>query len=394
MFTKAAFPAWKIAPAILMALFAWTQPCLAQIHVPGDYPTIQQAVDAAASGMTITVAAGQYEEQILIEGKNLTLRGDAGATVLSPAALAAVSLGGPMAAPRSPVLAATNCELDIDGLAFDGLRRGGTITRFTGVLYVSSSGTVSNCSFTGFRPEAMGPLPFNPDPERAVQVSNVSGLVQIAVRGCSFSDNVDSIFASGPIGVDPNAHRLDCDIASNVIVGLGPQPFQAQVGIWLNAGARGFIRGNHVSGHTYLGSNNFSIAILTGRLGLAPGFVMQPVHVFDNTTVNNNVGVLSLFAHRNLILHNSVTGGPFGFSGIAVSGNRNWIIQNWIDMDGSLVPGNNGVLLLGAEFNALFGSGFATHTAVLANTIAGASFPIWSQTGVSGTLAVGNNILP
>lgn len=378
----------------LMTFVGWTLPCQAQIQVPGDYATIQAAVDAATSGMTINVAAGQYEEQVRIEGKNLTLRGDPGATLLSPPALAEVSLGGPLAAPRRPLLSATDCEVNLRGLAFDGLRRGGEIPRFTGVLYVSAAGTVRDCDFTGFRPQSAGPLPFNPLPERAIQMNNTSDVVMVAVRSCSFSDNVDSIFVSGPLGTDPNALSLKCDIANNVIVGLGPQPFNTQIGIQLSAGARGLIRGNHVSGHEYLASDNFSLAIVTGGLGLPPDFVMQRVLVFGNTTVNNSVGILSLFGHRSLMFNNSVTGGMFGFSGIATSGDRNQVVHNSIHMGQSVVPGNSGVLLLGAEFDAGFGTGFATDTRVIANTINGAFFPIWSQTGVTGTIESANNINP
>ena len=50
------------------------------LQVPGDYPTIAEAIDAAVAGDTINIAAGTYYETDLAVGDaNITLRGEANA---------------------------------------------------------------------------------------------------------------------------------------------------------------------------------------------------------------------------------------------------------------------------------------------------------------------------
>jgi serine protease len=52
-----------LVPPVAAAATAATK----SISVPGDYPTIQAAVDAAPAGATIHVAPGTYPEQVVID---------------------------------------------------------------------------------------------------------------------------------------------------------------------------------------------------------------------------------------------------------------------------------------------------------------------------------------
>lgn len=60
--------------SFLMALSAMG----ATIHVPGDFPTIQQAIDAANHGDTILVGPGTYIENLVVAEKALTIASEAG----------------------------------------------------------------------------------------------------------------------------------------------------------------------------------------------------------------------------------------------------------------------------------------------------------------------------
>ena len=52
-----------------------TEAVTCTIYVPHDYPTIQQAIDAASDGCTILVSAGTYTENINFHGKAIRLKG-------------------------------------------------------------------------------------------------------------------------------------------------------------------------------------------------------------------------------------------------------------------------------------------------------------------------------
>jgi hypothetical protein len=51
------------------------------LHVPGDYPTIQAAVDAAAGGDTVQVQAGIYNENVVVSTSDVKVHGSAGVVV-------------------------------------------------------------------------------------------------------------------------------------------------------------------------------------------------------------------------------------------------------------------------------------------------------------------------
>jgi hypothetical protein len=67
------------AVALLLLLLLPTASPSALLIVPDSHPTIQSAIDAAASGDSIMVRAGTYLEALVLAGKNLTLFGESGA---------------------------------------------------------------------------------------------------------------------------------------------------------------------------------------------------------------------------------------------------------------------------------------------------------------------------
>lgn len=68
-------PRWKgaISSWALLAVAVGGLAPAREIRVPGDYPTIREAIDAAPEGARIHVAAGEYSENLVIT-KRLTLQ--------------------------------------------------------------------------------------------------------------------------------------------------------------------------------------------------------------------------------------------------------------------------------------------------------------------------------
>ena len=53
----------------------------ATLNVPADYATIQAAVNAAAQGDEIKIAAGLYTQQVVVLNKNLSFTGEPGTII-------------------------------------------------------------------------------------------------------------------------------------------------------------------------------------------------------------------------------------------------------------------------------------------------------------------------
>jgi hypothetical protein len=112
------------------------------IHVPGDYATIQAAINAAGPGDTIMVAAGEYDA-FMVQGKtNISIIGAEGATVTT-ANRFAVDIR-PITG-EVWVMAGVNASenVNIDCIDFDGtkLSKGETAV---GIAYVDSTGRIAD----------------------------------------------------------------------------------------------------------------------------------------------------------------------------------------------------------------------------------------------------------
>jgi hypothetical protein len=69
---------WALTFVLVSLFLVISEPTAAQtiIHVPGDVPTIQGAINQAQNGDTVLVAPGTYSENINFDGKSITVTSD------------------------------------------------------------------------------------------------------------------------------------------------------------------------------------------------------------------------------------------------------------------------------------------------------------------------------
>ncbi|MCH2138772.1 MAG: hypothetical protein MK074_06950, partial [Phycisphaerales bacterium] len=106
----------------------------APVHVPGDYATIQAAIDDVPNGFTIIVAPGTYTEQLELSGRSLVLMGSGPADTVLDAANGGLAI---------------SLEETTTGMVIEGF----TITRGSGalggnVLAHGSQAVIRDCHIT------------------------------------------------------------------------------------------------------------------------------------------------------------------------------------------------------------------------------------------------------
>lgn len=376
----------------------------AVIHVPADFTTIQGAVDAAANGDTIRIAAGVYAEQVLITGKCLTLAGSPGAVLRAYPRMNQTLL--PYGGTRVPLLGIALANVTVAGLTFEGGRLGDDQPETLDAIYfLGAGGRVEDCRISGFRAHALGAVD-----SVGVRVINPLTLGQdvVEVHICDnvFTDNWSSLWLMGdarpappPAVFHPELLRTRFLVRGNTMTGVGPnsdpglQGGVMQAGIWILAGASGAIVQNVIRDFSYTGSDPTVAAL--GVFGLddqdfgdAPIQPLQAVRIEANEFRDNDVHVGMFLANHSEIVGNSFTESAPGIrpSGIALSGDQVLVAAN------RLADMATGILLFGDDpvFSTVLG--VATNCRLVANRFCQVSDPIVVEPLVTGTQERGNQL--
>lgn len=216
---------------------------------------IQPEVDHGLAGDTVLIGAGAYEEQVIVNGLDLTLQG-AGmglTTVQSPAALA-VNFG----TDRRSVIACMNSgNIRVEDLTVDGLGRGNANNRMFGVGFWEAGGAVLDCRVTAIRET---PLNGNQHGVGIAAFNTSGGPFALEVGDCDVDDYQKNGMALSGVGLAVDVHGCST-------TGAGDLGFQAQNGIQVSFGASGSVSSCRVSDMRYTPATFVASGILVYQPG-------------------------------------------------------------------------------------------------------------------------------
>ncbi len=307
---------------------AGSNPCL-DPAVP--CATIQHPIDLACpTGATINVAAGSYDEQVVVVGKDIAIVGaGAGSTIVEPSSVLAntssFSTGNPIAA---IVLVEDSSATTLTGMTVDGASAafGSCLPGYTGIFYRNASGMVSAMHVTDI---------FHPT---AAVCQSVGGILVESGTGkfSVVSTDGNTVDVYGKYGIACNELGSDCAISNNTVVGRGPVPLGdvAQNGIQIGSGAVGSIVGNTVSDNIYIPQTSCSSGILVNTDG---------IDVRSNTLDNNFCDVLAMTSGSTLSGNNIAAAreSPFSVIGDGNTIDKNRVNGTALTAEGIYVDGIN-----------------------------------------------------
>jgi parallel beta-helix repeat protein len=241
---------------------------------------IQNAIAAASPGGTVNVAAGTYDEQIILS-QPVTLEGAGGTTIIRPSQTTANSFqlfereSGTGAYTAAIIVAnaaggtVNVMNLKVDGSLVSSLPS--TTTKFVGILYRNTGGLINSVTVTG------------------INVATGDGIYLSGGYGTSVSVEVEnsaiSNFAKN--GITANFDGLAANIHGNTVTGPGSnnEDPNAGNGIQIAYGATGSISHNTVENLVYTGSE------ATEATGILV-FESSNVNVNSNVVTNNQAGIV------------------------------------------------------------------------------------------------------
>ena len=292
------------------------------------FATIQDAIDAAV-GSTVHVAAGTYDEQVVID-KSLTLQGAGESTIIKPSQATANAFqlferketgtdndSAPIVIAKASGATVNIESLKIDGSLVSSVPAGATL--FAGIMYRDTNGLIDQVTVQN------------------ISIANGNGMYLVG-HDTAVSVEVSYCNVSGYLknGITANFPNMTANIHDNTVTGMGPTTVIAQNGIQIGFGATSTVSTNTVSGHvwtgTYGGSNDPATdPDADGACGILLYLSGGTVEIATNTLTGNQFGIWTVGAtginvHNNDITGLAHTGNAFP-TGIAIWDSDMWTVD-------------------------------------------------------------------
>ncbi len=273
-----------VVPALLALVTALATPAHAAVlEVPQQYGTIQEAVDAAASGDCIRIDAGVYVEQVDI-GKSLTVEGEgADRTVVQAPAVLAAQFTVESVEFRPVIYVHGGAEVSLVDMCIDGAGLGADNLGFTGVAFVDAGGALNDARIVGLCESPVS----SADHGTAVYARSTSGAAHtLTVADCE-------IGAYQEAGLSAHGSGLEVSVRDSWIIGPGEEArLSAPIGIRVADGATALIRDNHIYYNRSRGAGCGSDLLAeTQAIGLSLENASPATVVGDNIVAMNDVGL-------------------------------------------------------------------------------------------------------
>jgi len=363
------------------------------LNVPGTYPTIQAAINAASAsgGDTIAVAAGSYTEQISA-GKCVSIVGSGvnSTTIFAPAAMVDSTVPGGSA--RAIVEARANAYVTIKDLTISGP-----------VTFSPTSGT-----FGVFVAES---ATLNMRNARVTTIQQSSGINSAqdgqgivagdTTFGTAGSLDLDGVTVDGyqENGILVGGAGSSATIANTTVTGTGPTSLIAQSGIQIYGGASGAISTSTINDNLYSLNSGAATGILTADAGavsvtgssfsgnsyaiyqynsalpLTPSTFSTTACTFTN---NPGAGIVYSAAASPTLTNNFISGSNIGIAGFVADNQTSTVMGNSI----TNATGANSVAIFFNDFNSSVNTTLATINA---------NFNRLSSNGTGGLVGLQND---